>query len=238
MNTTSARDPNVRRGAIRWVIRETAGNLILIALLFGIVGRWDWWAGWALSAIYIVWSVSTAILVLPVNPEMLAERARPRYGDTRTWDMALLGLLGLAMIAQYVVASLDARWGWSPPMPLGVRVAGLALAAFGYDVLLVWAMASNAFFVATVRIQSDRGQTVVSGGPYRYVRHPGYLGTILLHLGVPFLLNSLWALIPGVVVVLVMIVRTRLEDETLRAELPGYTVYADRVRWRLLPRVW
>ena len=152
--------------------------------------------------------------------------------------MALLGLLGLAMIAQYVVASLDARWGWSPPMPLGARIAGLVGAAFGYDVLLVWAMSTNAFFVATVRIQSDRGQSVVSGGPYRYVRHPGYLGTILLHLGVPFLLGSWWALIPGVAAVVVMIVRTALEDGTLRAELPGYAAYADRVRWRLLPGVW
>lgn len=237
MNATSARNPNVRKGAVRWIVRETVGNLFLIALLFGIVGRWDWWAGWALSGIYIVWSVATTALILPVNPEMLAERARP-HRNVRAWDMALLVMLGVAMLAQYVLASLDARWGWTPAMPLGARVAGLVVAAFGYDVLLVWSMVSNAFFVATVRIQSDRGQTVASGGPYRYVRHPGYLGTMLLHLGVPFLLNSLWALIPGLAVVLVMIARTALEDRMLQAELLGYREYVARVRYRLLPGVW
>ena len=234
---TSTQEVNVRRGAARWVLRETAGNIILIVLLFGIVGRWDWWAGWALSAIYISWSVATAVLILPVNPEMLAERARPRAG-TKRWDVVMLGALGLAMVALYVVASLDARNGWTAPMPLGARIAGLVVAAFGYDVLIVWAMVSNAYFVATVRIQSDRGQTVASGGPYRYVRHPGYLGTILLHLGVPFLLNSLWALIPGVLGVVVLVVRTALEDRTLQAELSGYPEYAARVRYRLLLGVW
>ena len=237
MKASSLEDPEVRSGAIRWMIRETAGNLILIALLFGIVGRWDWWAGWALSGIYIVWSVATAVLILPVNPDMLAERARPRPG-TKRWDKILLVALGVAMLAEYVLASLDARWGWTPLMPLAVRIAGLMAAALGYDVMKVCAMVSNVYFIAPVRIQSDRGQAVASGGPYRFVRHPGYLGTILLHLGVPFLLNSLWALMPGVLGVLVLVVRTALEDRTLHAELPGYEEYAQRVRYRLLPRVW
>ena len=113
MKASPLEDPEGRSGAIRWMIRETAGNLILIALLFGIVGRWDWWAGWALSGIYIVWSVATAVLILPVNPEMLAERARPRPG-TKRWDTILLVALGVAMLAEYVVASMDARWGWTP----------------------------------------------------------------------------------------------------------------------------
>ena len=237
MKASSLEDPEVRRGAIHWMIRETAGNLILIALLFGVVGRWDWWPGWALSGIYIVWSVSCAILILPVNPAMLAERARP-HPDRRTWDTVLLSLMGLAMIGEYVVASLDARYGWSPPLPVGMRIAGLIVAAFGYDALLVWAMASNAYFVAMVRIQSDRGQAVTSTGPYRYVRHPGYSGTVLLHLAVPFLLGSPWAIIPGVMAAAVLVARTALEDKTLHAELPGYVEYADRVRWRLLPGVW
>jgi protein-S-isoprenylcysteine O-methyltransferase Ste14 len=87
-------------------------------------------------------------------------------------------------------------------------------------------------------MQTERQHTVVSSGPYRWVRHPGYLGTILMHLGVPFLLGSLWALIPGVLAAAVLVVRTALEDRALHAELPGYTAYAARVRWRLLPGVW
>lgn len=237
MDTHSLQDPKIRKGAIRWLVRETSGNLILIALLFGIVGRWDWWAGWALSGIYILWSVSTTVLILPVNPAMLAERARPHAG-TKKWDMLLLGVMGLLMVVEYVVASLDVRWGWSPQLPLAVQILGLVMALFGYNVVLVWAMASNAFFVATVRIQTERQHAVVSSGPYRYVRHPGYLGALLLHLGTPFLLNSLWAILPAGLTILTLMVRTILEDRTLQAELPGYKEYAERMRFRLLPGVW
>lgn len=237
MNTNSTQDSKVRIGAIRWLVRETLGNLILIAILFGIVGRWNWWMGWAFSGIYILWSVSTAILILPSNPAMLAERSRP-HADTRKWDMALLGLMGLFLVAEYVIASLDVRLSWSPQLPLTLQVIGLVAAIVGYDFLLVWAMVSNAFFVATVRIQSDRQHTVASSGPYRYVRHPGYLGTLLLHLGVPFMLNSLWAIIPAIMLTLVLIARTALEDKTLHAELSGYKEYAEHVRYRLLPGVW
>ena len=235
--TAPSQEKAIRRGALRWLRKETFGNLFLIALLFGLVGRWDWWAGWAMSAIYIVWSVATGILILPRHPEMLAERARPHPG-TKAWDKALLALMGLFMVAEYVVACLDVRWGWTGPLPLGVQLAGLAVAIIGYDVLLVWAMAANAFFVATVRIQEDRGQRVVSGGPYRFVRHPGYVGTILFHLAAPFLLGSLWALIPGALASAVLAYRTAREDATLRAELPGYAEYAARVRHRLVPGVW
>lgn len=237
MNTDSTRNSKTKKGAIRWLVRETLGNLILIAILFGIVGRWDWGMGWALSGIYIFWSAATAILILPVNPVMLAERARP-HADTRKWDTALLATMGLLMVAQYVIASLDVRWNWSPPLPLILQIIGLVIAVVGYDFLLVWAMASNAFFVATVRIQTERQHTVVASGPYRYVRHPGYLGALLLHWGVPFMLNSLWALIPAGMLTLVLIVRTALEDKTLQAELPGYKEYAERVRYRWLPGVW
>ena len=237
MSLNSTQDPKVRTGAIRWLVRETLGNLMLIAILFGIVGRWNWWMGWALSAIYILWTVSTAVLILPINPAMLAERARPHV-DKRKWDTVLLGMMGLMMVVEYVIASLDVRLGWSPQLPLTLQVIGLVAAIVGNDILLVWSMASNAFFVATVRIQTDRQHTVVSSGPYRYVRHPGYLGSLLLHLGVPFMLNSLWAIIPAAVVALVVIVRTMLEDKTLNAELPGYKEYSERVHYRLFPGVW
>ena len=235
--SAAIQDPDVRRGAFRWLRRETLGNLILIAILFGIVGRWDWWNGWAMSAIYIVWSVATGILIMPRHPEMLAERARPHPG-TKKWDKTLLGLMGVFMLVEYIVACLDVRWGWSGPLPLGVQLAGLVVAILGYDVLLVWSMAVNAFFVATVRIQEERGQSVVSDGPYRFARHPGYTGTILFHLAAAPLLGSLWALIPAVLASAVLVVRTQMEDQTLQAELRGYAEYAARVRYRLVPGLW
>ena len=237
MTTNLPQDSKVKTGAIRWLARETLGNLVLIAILFGIVGRWDWWMGWVLSGMYLLWSASIAILILPVNPAMLAERARP-YKDIKKWDMVVLGLMGLLMVVEYVIASLDVRSGWSPQLPLTLQIPGLLVAVFGHNFLFVWAMVSNAFFVATVRIQTDRQHAVASNGPYRYVRHPGYLGAMLLHIGTPFMLNSLWALIPAGLTILVLIVRTILEDKTLQSELPGYMEYTQRVRYRLLPGIW
>lgn len=225
-----------KKTALRWLVRETSGNLFLIALLFGFAGSWSWWNGWALSVVYILWTLGTVIFILPVNPEMLAERSRPK--DMKTWDKILLTLMGIFMMALYVIAALDFRLGWTPDLPLWVQIAGVLVAVLGYDIILVWSMVVNAFFVATVRIQTDRDQQVISHGPYAFVRHPGYLGTILMNIAAPFLLNSLLALLPALGVAAVLAVRTRLEDDTLQAELPGYQEYTQKVRYRLFPGLW
>ena len=115
-------------------------------------------------------------------------------------------------------------------MALIVFVLGMGL----FD----WAMLSNRFFSGTVRIQEDRGHTVVADGPYRVVRHPGYVGMIVMFVLPPLVLGSLWALIPAGLAALATVIRTALEDKTLQVELPGYAEYAQRTRYRLLPRVW
>lgn len=229
--------PNPKKGALRWLVRETTGNLFLILILFGLVGRWDWWNGWALSAVYILWSLGSVIFILPVNPQMLAERARPQKGGKK-WDVIMVSLMGVFVLIMYVVACLDVRFGWATPFPLWLQIAGLIVAIFGYDVMVVWSMIANAYFTAIVRIQTDRQHTVATGGPYRFVRHPGYVGTILCYLATPFLLGSPWALIPAALAGLVLIIRTALEDKTLHEELPGYKEYAQQTRYRLLPGIW
>jgi protein-S-isoprenylcysteine O-methyltransferase Ste14 len=234
---TNEQNSKIKTGAIRWLIRETLGNLILILVLFGIVGRWDWWNGWALSAIYILWSLGAAIFILPVNPQMLAERARPQKGGKK-WDLAMVGIMGVFLLMTYVVACLDVRNGWATPFPLWAQIAGGVVAVFSYDVLVVWSMVANAYFTAIIRIQTEREHKVATGGPYRFARHPGYVGTILCYMATPFLLSSPWALIPAVGACTVLVVRTALEDKTLQAELPGYKEYTLRTRYRLLPGVW
>ena len=135
------------------------------------------------------------------------------------------------------VAGLDVRYRWSSGIGPVMQIAAMLIVIAGYA-LVVWATGVNAFFSQVVRIQSERGHTVVSSGPYRNVRHPAYVGMLLVVLGAPIMLGSWWALIPGAISAVLMIVRTALEDRTLQAELPGYHDFAQHTRYRLLPGVW
>jgi protein-S-isoprenylcysteine O-methyltransferase Ste14 len=141
------------------------------------------------------------------------------------------------MLAVLVICGLDERFGWSPPLSLAVHVLGAAGFVLG-QLLFTWAMASNVFFSTMVRLQAERGQAVASSGPYRYVRHPGYVGYTVAALGNALLLGSLWGLVPAAVVGVGMVVRTALEDRTLQEQLEGYKEYAQRVRYRLVPGIW
>ncbi len=228
--------PQVKRGITRWAIRETMGVVMLAVLLFLAAGTVNWRAGWAMVIVMASWVFATAVVVIPRYPELLAERLGPKKG-AKTWDTVLLSLYGLAMMIMWIVAGLDLRNSWSSGIGPEAQIGGMLLVIAGHA-LVVWATGVNAFFSQVVRIQTERGHTVVNSGPYRYVRHPAYTGAILLVLGAPLMLGSWWALIPGIICAVLMIVRTSLEDKTLLAELPGYTDYAQRTRYRLLPGVW
>ena len=228
--------PAAQRGARRWLLREILGCIMVTALLFIPAGRLDWPLGWALVALYVVWVTATALLLMPTSPELLAERVTHRFSAKR-WDNVILGLYGVMTLVKLIVAGLDFRYGWTPSLPLAVQIVALVMAVLGYA-LVTWAMVANAFFALANRIQSERGHMVATGGPYRYVRHPGYVGAILFELATPILLGSFWALLPGVFSALLMMVRTALEDRTLQTELTGYIDYTRRVPYRLLPGVW
>jgi protein-S-isoprenylcysteine O-methyltransferase Ste14 len=221
----------------RYLFREALSLAGMGVALFWSAGRIDWWAGWAALAVMGVWIAATAIVVLRLNPALLAERLGPRQG-AKSWDVAIVSSLGLVTLVRYIVAGLDQRYGWTGGLPVAAQLAALAVCAAGYDLLFVWAIASNAFFSQVVRIQPERGQTVVTGGPYRTVRHPAYIGAILYELAAPVLLASWWAMIPSAVAASLLIARTALEDRTLQAELAGYGEYARRVRYRLVPGIW
>ncbi len=230
-DTTRPSHPVTRRFA-------QIGVLILVyaALLFGAAGRLDWAAGWAYMGLYLAFIALNAVLLLPGHRELIAERGRVAP-NTQRWDRVLAAFYTLAGPAILVVAGLDQRFGWTGPFPPAVPVTAAVVMALGYG-LFSWAMVSNPFFSAVVRIQADRGHTVATGGPYRTVRHPGYAGALALTLATPFLLGSWPALIPAGALVGILIIRTALEDRTLRRELPGYAEYAGHVRYRLLPGIW
>jgi protein-S-isoprenylcysteine O-methyltransferase Ste14 len=143
----------------------------------------------------------------------------------------------LLQLARYIFAGLDFRYGWTGGFPAGVQIAALAVSLLGYAII-PWAMANNRFFSQIVRIQSDRGHSVSTGGPYRLVRHPSYVGMILFELAMPVMLASWGSLLISLGNVILLVVRTALEDRTLSVELPGYAEYAVKTRYRLLPGVW
>jgi len=220
----------------RYAVRETMGLVVMGVALFWSAGRIDWWPAWAVMAVMAAWIIATATVILRWNPALLVERLGPRKG-AKHWDIAIMSILGFTQLARYIVAGLDERFGWTGGLPSGAQIAAAVLCVFAYA-LVVWATASNSFFSQIVRIQPERAQTVVTGGPYRYVRHPAYLGAILYELAVPVLLASWWAFVASGLGALLLILRTVLEDRMLQAELKGYADYARQVRRRLLPGIW
>jgi len=220
----------------RFAVRETTGVVFMAVALFWSAGELAWWPAWAMIAVTSAWILATGIVIVRRYPDLLAERLGPRKGAKR-WDTAVMSLHGLLQLAIYIVAGLDRRFGWTVAFPATAQVAALVVCALGYGVI-VWASASNAFFSQIVRIQTERGHSVATGGPYRYLRHPAYAGGVLTEVCVPILLGSWWAFAIGSVDAVLMILRTALEDRALKAELPGYAGYAQQVRHRLLPGIW
>jgi protein-S-isoprenylcysteine O-methyltransferase Ste14 len=220
----------------RYAVRETMGVVIMGVALFWSAGKINWWPAWAALAVMAAWVAATGYVILRFNPALLAERLGPRKG-AKTWDTAIMSLVGILQLARYIVAGLDQRYGWTGDFPLALQIAALILSVPGYAIV-VWATASNAFFSQIVRIQNERDHKVVSSGPYRYIRHPAYAGAILYELAVPLLLASWWALLLSSLSAALLILRTYLEDRTLQTELPGYVDYARKVPYRLLPGLW
>ena len=204
--------------------------------LFWSAGRIDWWAAWAAIGVWAAFFTATDILLIRINPELIRERLKPPK-DAKGWDRAIMSIFRLTTLARYILAGLDQRYGWTVGFPVAAQVTGLVVCVLSYA-LLAWAMTTNAYFSQLVRIQSERGQVVVMHGPYRFVRHPAYVGMIVFELAMAILLASWPALAASGFGAMLLVLRTALEDRTLQAELPGYVEYAQRVRYRLVPGVW
>jgi protein-S-isoprenylcysteine O-methyltransferase Ste14 len=198
-------------------------------------GRWDLPFFWAYWLMFCTFAVVTLRLVHRKHPDLLQERFRPGPGARDPKSRPVLVML---VVSHWVLAGLDVgRYHWSDGIPLAAQIA--ALVAFGLGLVgWAWSMLSNRFFSSEVRIQTDRGHQLESGGPYRFVRHPGYFSALLVFAASPLVLGSLWSILPIVAVGWMFLRRTALEDRMLQAELPGYAEYAARVRFRLFPGVW
>ncbi len=202
-------------------------------------GDFGWWQAWIYSLLIVAAGIGGRIWAEQRHPGLLAERQnKEKFQSAKAWDKVLAPLMALSlMFPLVIVAGLDHRFGWSPVFPLWLIVIGFILISLGYA-FAVWALAENRFFSSVVRIQTDRGHVVCDSGPYRIVRHPGYAGNILPLLGIVLALSSVWTLIPATVALIITVIRTALEDQTLQEELPGYRDYARRVRYRLIQGIY
>jgi protein-S-isoprenylcysteine O-methyltransferase Ste14 len=210
--------------------------LILASVLLVSAGTVDWLWGWVYLGIYLLSVLANSYFLLRLSPETIVERSQPK--EMRDWDKLVGGLWSLAhFVLLPLVAGLDLRFGWTQNAGLVWHIAGAVGFATGLA-LFGWAMITNSYFSREARIQVDQGQTVCRDGPYRHVRHPGYIGAIIQSFAVPLLLGSWWSLLPGAMAALMMVVRTSLEDRMLQSELPGYAAYAAEVRFRLVPQIW
>ena len=218
---------------IRAVIRVIFSIGLMFAILFRSAGRWDYWHGWVFFLLHIYVTLFSWLII---PSELLQERTKPGPG-TKEWDYIFFIFFSLLYITPYIAALDGGRYHWTGNFPLWVNALAFIVILFGYS-LTVFSLWKNRFFSSTVRVQKERGHSVIDNGPYAFIRHPGYAGIIVSSFSIAFAMNSLWALIPAGLLTIAFVIRTYLEDVTLQKELPGYTDYASRVRYRLIPRVW
>jgi len=225
----------------------TAGRLFLTAiyvlipavLILVLSGDWRWVEGWIFDIWYIALCATAIIYLYLKDPALLAERYRqPGTANQRGWDRYIVYGLALGFVLWIVIMPLDAkRYGWSPDFPLWLKILGgivLIVSSF----LFFRAYADNTFVSPLVRIQAERKQRVVSTGVYGFVRHPMYLGGILLFLGAPMLLSSMCGILIGVLVSCLLVARIIGEERMLVKELEGYADYIKKVKYRLIPFIW
>jgi len=192
---------------------------------------------WTWAWIYLVMSVVILIINLFVIPSEVIEERGSKKKNIKKWDKILTTINIFPIIGMYVLSGLDYRFSWSIDLHISIHLLSLVLFFMG-AMLFTWSMVSNKFFSTMVRIQTEREHKVVMEGPYRYVRHPGYVGFILMFLVTPIVLGSLYGIIMSVIVTTILIIRTALEDKTLRNELNGYKEYSKNIKYRLVPFVW
>lgn len=229
-------DPDLTAGLVRRFLQIGLLFTAQLAVLLLASGKPGWIWAWVYFGIYVVGTAVNARLLLKRSPETIVERRK--IAGMAGWDKIVGGAWGLVfLLGLPLTAGLDERFGWTGGQPLAAHLTGVLLFVLGYA-LISWAMIENAFFATVARVQSERGQTVCTTGPYRRVRHPGYIAAIVQGLAAPLLFGSAWAFLPGCLAGALMVLRTALEDRMLLRDLDGYRAYADDVRYRLLPGVW
>lgn len=220
------------------------GRLVVVYLLIPLIllicgGDFGWWQAWLYFLLIATAGIGGRTWAEQRHPGLTAKRQNVKnLQNAKPWDKLLAPLMAVSISYPVViVAGLDHRYNWSHEFLIWLNVFGFVLIALGYG-FAAWALVENRFFYSVVLVQADQGHVVCDSGPYRVVRHPGYAGSILSLFGIVLALGSVWTLIPVAVAIIISLLRTALEDQTLQAELPGYRDYALRVRYRLFPGIY
>ncbi len=234
-NPSTVEKKSRNKMVIRGVVSTILILIVMDLVLFLSAGTLDWPAAWIFTGLYGAFLIAFSIYTSFNDPGLLKERGR-KAENVKPWDLTIARIYNFLLFALFVVCGLDTRFGWSG-MPLwlqGVGLLGIVLGA-----ALMWQVVKeNTFLSRYARIQDDRGHKVITTGPYKHVRHPMYAASLYLFPCIALMLGSFYGLIPGLAITVLYVIRTRLEDQMLLEELPGYRDYAQKTRFRLVPRVW
>ncbi len=221
---------------IKLLIKGLITNVIFTAILFICAGRIDYIQGW----IFLSGNVLTTLMnffTIRKNRELINERSNLGEG-IKSWDKLLLGLSAMIYLIIIVISGLDSgRFLWTKNFSWIISISGVVIMIIG-QILFLTARSQNNFFSSVVRIQRERGHVVCDTGLYKTVRHPGYLGMILSLVGLPLITTSIWSIIPTLIAIILLLIRTSLEDKTLKMELDGYVEYSKKTRYKLIPLIW
>jgi protein-S-isoprenylcysteine O-methyltransferase Ste14 len=220
----------------KFLIKALLTSLFFTMILFISAWKINYWQGFVFLGTNLItgfmnfWTIRNDV-------ELMTERSKVGEG-AKSWDKIILGVSGVTYLLSVIIAGLDlGRFNWSPDFHWSICFIGFILTIIGQLIFLT-ARKENKYFSSVVRIQTDREHAVCESGIYKIVRHPGYLGMTVSLIAMPLLTCSVWSYIPIIISIILLIVRTYLEDETLKKELNGYTEYAQKTRKRLFPMVW
>jgi len=221
---------------MKLLIKGLITNIIFTTILFVCAGRIDYTQGWIFLSANVMATLMN-FFTIRKNSELINERSNLGEG-IKSWDKLILGLSALFYLIIVVISGLDSgRFLWTTNFSWIVSVSGVVVMVIG-QILFLTARSQNNFFSSVVRIQKERGHVVCDTGLYSVVRHPGYLGMILSLIGVPLITTSFWSIFPTLIAIILLLIRTSLEDKTLINELDGYVEYSRKTRYKLIPLVW
>ncbi len=223
---------------VKLLMGQSAVFFMLFALaLFLPAGTIAWLAGWIFLGLFFGFYLAVTVWLFQHNPGLVQERMRLGTSDQQGWDQVLFPLIFVLFFVWLILIALDAvRFQWSQ-VPVWLQIVGTILLMCSFYLLFL-TFRENSYLSPVVRIQEERGQTVVSTGPYRYVRHPMYAAIVIFIAGTALLLGSWYGLVLGLILVVMLVRRAVLEERMLRAELPAYAAYMAQVKYRLIPYVW